>query len=167
MKRITVVLVFSMLLFAVAAQAQTPAPKPGPEHQALGVMVGTWETESENKLTGAKSKGSMTCSWENGNFFVVCRTKTLAAVFGYSFEEKVYTVYLYSLSAGGGSFGRGWVRGNNWTYVFENELANGKHRRRQYTSSQPTPNAYTHKWERSIDGEPWVVTSEGKGTKAK
>jgi hypothetical protein len=134
------------------------------------VMLGTWNTEYENRLTGAKSNGSQTCEWAGGGFFMVCRSKTTTGetvnISGYSAEEKAYTVYIYSLTTGTSAYGRGWVNGTTWRTVFETEKTDGKLRRRQVTA-QTTPTSYTSKWERSIEGEPWVVTLEGKGTKAK
>ena len=170
MKRIAVAVALMMLLSAVALQAQTPAPKPGPEHQKLGAMVGTWTYESESKLTGTKNKGSMTCNWENGGFFVACRIRAGSGesmwVSGYSPQENVYTMYSYVLNTGASSLGKGWLRGDTWTFVYEGEQIDGKLRRRQSTSKM-TPTTWTYKWERSMEGEPWIVTSEGKFTRVK
>jgi hypothetical protein len=169
MKRVTVVLVFSVLLFAAAVKAQTPAPKPGPEHQALGAWIGKWQLEYDNKLSGDKGQITMNCDWDGDGFFVVCRDKTVQryriSIFGYSPEDKAYTHDRY-MSTGGRSFSKVWVRGNTWTFVFDNDRADGKLRRRQMTA-QISQNSFTFKYERSNEGEAWVITEEGKGTKGK
>jgi hypothetical protein len=86
-------------------------------------------------------------------------------VLGYSKADNAYTIYRY-FDNGWSDYGKGWVRDKTWTWVYEKERLTKGLRRRQVTGILSEDSA-TYKWERSVEGEPWKVTAEGKCTKAK
>jgi hypothetical protein len=49
MRRISILLLFSVVCFATAMQAQAPAPKPGPEVRKLHAALGHWTIDGEQK----------------------------------------------------------------------------------------------------------------------
>ena len=66
-------------------------------------------------------------------------TVEIHTVYGYNRHEKAYTMYRY-WSNGWSDFAKGWVEGNTWTWVFEDERVNDKLRRRQMTKRlRPIP----------------------------
>ena len=170
MKYLLILLVGVCLILSTAMVAQE-APKPGPEHKKLGHMEGKWNCEGTNLSEKANDTG--TCKWGGGGFFMLCTdqfttssgTVEIRTVIGYNRYEKAYTMYRY-WSNGWSDFAKGWVKGNTWTWVFEDERVNDKLRRRQMTD-ETTPDSSTYKWERSVEGEPWQVTTEGKCTRVK
>jgi hypothetical protein len=170
-KRLLFVVLLLVLALPCMAFGQTPPPKPGPEVQQLAKWLGTWQCAYENK-TGTREKGEWTyaCEWGLGGFFLHCKGKTkttdMTAVWGYNVEEKAYWTFRY-FSNGGMDFSRGWVSGNTWSYVIENEHSGGKARRRQLKGTFESPTAWTYQWDRSVEGEPWVITQVGRCTKDK
>jgi len=166
---LTVVAVY-LLAFSVPTVAQEVAPKPGPEHQRLSDWQGNWTCEVPEA-----GGGSMTCDWSAGGFFMVCpgdwKDPSSPAVenvmvLGYSKRDKAYTLYRYS-GNGWSDYAKGWLRDKTWTWVYENERTSGGKLRRKQVTCKRSPDAWTYKWERSVEGEPWRVTSEGKCTKVK
>ena len=173
MRRLLIVVFLLVLALPCSAFGQTQGapPKPGPEVQLMAAWVGSWQCGYENK-TGTQEKGQWTfaCEWAPGGFFLNCKARTnttdMTAVWGYNTEEKAYWTFRY-FSTGGMDFSRGWVNGNTWSYVIENELSGGKARRRQLKGTFESPTAWTYQWDRSVQGEPWVTTQVGRCTKAK
>lgn len=163
---------FTAVLFtagSLAAQTSPQPPKPGAEHQALESFVGT--TKCEFTDSTGKSTATQTCEMTAGGFFLHCRYKSergreVIAIMGYLAGEKAYTMYRY-WDNGWSDFSRGWIHEKTWTWVFEDEWASQKLRRRQATLTELSPGSFTIKWERSVEGEPWRVTQEGKCTKTK
>jgi hypothetical protein len=174
MKRIVIVSVVMMLLFALAAQAQTTPP--GPEHKKLGVFVGTWTTEAKIEASpfnkGGTSKNTTSCAWYTGEYQVVCDADASGPsgkskshmILGYSVERKRY--FSFGISSNGGSpdlllcsFD-----GSVWTYE-GNANRGGKTYQRRYVGKFAPTNEFNYKWEYSEDGKNWKVSSEGKMTK--
>ncbi len=168
MKYLLILTVGVCLICSTVLVAQE-TPKPGPEHKKLAFWEGSWNFESKNG-----GSGQANCKWFDGNFFMVCAgpwkrpsgsTLQITMIFGYNQHEKAYTMYRY-WSNGSSDFAKGWVRDNTWTWVFEDERVNDKLQRRQL-SIDTSPDSQTMKWEHSVEGEPWRVTTEVKGTKVK
>jgi len=158
-----------VLAFCGPALAQDPPPKPGPEHERMSAWLGKWTCETKDE-----GGGTMTCDWFDGGFFLECPFdwKTVsgaelkvATIMGYSKVDNSYTWYRY-WSNGWSDYSKGWVRDAAWTWVFENERVTKGLRRRQVTCNF-SEDGWTYKWERSVEGEPWTVTQEGKCTKGK
>ena len=168
MKKLSLILVLSTWTVPCFAQTTQP-PKPGAEQQALqDFFVGTWSCE----FSTVKGAVKQSCEMTLRGFFLECRQEGsqgvgLVSVAGYRPEQNSYTMFRYWAN-GSSDFGRGWLHGNTWTYVFDNEVASGKTRRRQVTiTGSSPPGAFTTKWETSVEGEAWQVTQEGKCTKTK
>jgi hypothetical protein len=173
MKRIAVVLVFLMLLFALAAQAQTPPP--GPEHKKLGMYVGTWTGENKSEANpfgkGGISKNTRSCAWFTGEYQVVCdveesgpigKTKSLE-ILGYSSEKKQYFLF-YITGAGKSGMIPGNVDNSVWTWTWDGVAASKTYHVR-LTAKYPSPTERTSKAEYSEDGKNWKLAEEGKMTK--
>lgn len=174
MKRLLVVFVFFVLAVPCVALGQTQAaqpPKPGPEVQKLAKWLGAWQCTHEIK-TGTPEKGewSFACEWAPSGFFLLCKAKRqtteMAAVWGYSTEERAYWTFRY-FNNGAMEFSKGWENGSTWTYIYENERSGGKTQRRQLKSTFESPTVWTYQWDRSVEGEPWVTTQIGRCTKVK
>jgi hypothetical protein len=168
MKYLMVLAAGVCLILSTAVLAQE-TPKPGPEHKKLGQLEGNFTCEGTS--FSEKATGTGTCEWGAGGFFMVCKqqfapasgTVDIHTIYGYNPHEKAYTMYRY-WSNGHSDFSKGWVKDNTWTFVFEDERANDKLQRRQMTM-EIAGDSSTYKWEHSVEGEPWHVTTEGKCTK--
>lgn len=87
-KKRTITLACVLLFVGVGiASGQAPA-KPGPEHEALGIWVGTWKAEGKNVAGDAigKTSSEITCEWFAGRFQVVCRVKETDPLGSFTFE---------------------------------------------------------------------------------
>jgi len=174
MKRQCIVVLLALVLPCLAfGQAQTPPPKPGPEVQQLAQWLGNWQCGYENK-TGAQDKGEwdLNCAWSAGGFFLVCKghvdkVSEFSMVWGYQPPEKAYWVFRY-FSGGTMDFSKGWLSGNTWNLVFEDEhTRDGKARRRQAAQTFVSSTEWTYQFGGSVEGAPWVTTQVGKCTKAR
>ncbi|MFQ5927570.1 MAG: DUF1579 family protein [Terriglobia bacterium] len=178
-KRVIGVGAVAILLCAVVVWSQAPAgpPQPGPEHKRLGVFVGKWTGSGEMKPgpwgPGGKMTWTETCEWFEGGFSLVCRSegsgpmgkmKSLA-ILGYNNNEKHY-VYFATNSMGEVETSKGTVQGKTWNWTSEGKVA-GKSLKGKFTINEQSNDAYTFKWETSVDGGPWSVAMEGKSTRAK
>jgi hypothetical protein len=155
--------------FAVPSIGQVPPPTPRLEHKRLSAWLGTWTCENKEGIGG-----TMTCDWAAGGFFLECpggwKTASgtlleVRTVMGYSEAEKGYTWYQY-WSNGWSAYSRGSIQANTWTWVFETERGPEGLRRRQ-VASRLSEDGWTYKWEWSVEGEPWRVSTEGNCTKLK
>ena len=167
------------LIGAITVMAQEPAgpPQPSPEHKKLAVFVGTWKDDVEMKPgpfgPGGKMSITQTCAWFTGGFSVVCHSETTGfrghvktlTVLTYDPEEKVYTYYEFS-SLGLNNSAKGTVEGDTWTWNGELKMG-GKLIKTRSTLKIPSPDSATMKSEISLDGGPWTLVSELKGSRVK
>lgn len=178
-KRVMVAAALALLLCALAAWPQAPAgpPKPGPEHKRLGLFVGKWTGTGEMKAgpwgPGGKSTWSETCEWFEGGFSVVChmdgtmptgKVKSLS-ILGYNASEKHY-LYLGTNSAGETEAWKGTLQGKTWNWTGEAKM-DGKNVKSRFSINEQSNDAYTMKWDTSVDGGPWTTAMEGKSTRTK
>jgi hypothetical protein len=139
--------------------------------------VGTWNDEAEVKPTpfgpGGKMNISETCDWFTGGFSVVCNAKATGlqdglktlVVLTYDGEEKVYRLYEFN-SVGRSNAAKGTVDGDTWMFNGESKV-NGKLIRTRSTLRVTSPDSATMKSEMSVEGGPWTLVMELKGTRAK
>lgn len=158
------------------AQERGDPPQPSPEHKKLWVFVGTWNDEAEVKPSPFRPGGRMslteTCEWFTGGFSVVCHTETLArtgvvktlTVLTYDQEEKVYRFYEFN-SAGWSNSAKGTLDGDTWTFEGQSKMG-GKLVKSRSTIELTSPDSATMKSEMSVDGGPWALVMELKGTRA-
>lgn len=164
-------------VIAVLAQEPGDALQPSAEHKKLGVFVGTWNDEAEIKpgplSPGGKMSLTETCEWFTGGFSIVCHTETTGfmgdlrtlSVLSYDPEEKVYRFYELN-SMGRSSTAKGIVNGDTWTFDGESKMGN-KLIRSRLTIKIPSPDSAVMRSEMSVDGGPWTLFMELKGTRVK
>jgi len=172
--------VASVLAVAAAgslAHAQAPTtPTPGPEHKAMGYMVGKWTSQGDLKPgplgPGGKMTATDSCEWFAGGFQVVCRgegsgpmgqMKSLG-VLSYNAGDKTYAYYAID-NLGTSELSTGTKTGNTWTFTATSHFG-GQTFKSRYTIVETSPTSYTFKWESSPDGTKWSTLMEGKATKA-
>jgi hypothetical protein len=168
MKRpILLVLSFSLAIPCLAA-AQAPPPPVGPEVQRLAYWVGTWNYKS------ATASSTITYQWFTGGFSLIGREEGTGSAGKYAYlrvltydpAEKMYTHYLVTSGGPGGILAQGTVTGNTFNWEWKG-LVNGKPAAYRGTMVEVSPTSAAWKVERSIDGGPWSVTTEGTSTKVK
>lgn len=169
---------FTIIGLVAGTAAQTPqVPNPGAEHKRIDYFAGKWTFSGEAKASpmgpAGKMTGTETCSWFDGNFFLVCNSSMTGplgalkgqSIMGYDPAEKTYTFYAFN-SIGIGFFVRGQVADKVWTWNFDTKME-GKSMKGRVTITEETATSYAFKMEASIDGGPMAVIEEGKSTKAK
>jgi hypothetical protein len=164
-------------VIAVLAQEPGDALQPSAEHKKLGVFVGTWNDEAEIKPGPLRPGGRMSltesCEWFTGGFSIVCHTETTGfmgdlkalSVLSYDSEEKVYRFYELN-SMGRNSTAKGIVDGDTWTFSGESKMGN-KLIKSRFMIKMPSPDSATMRTEMSVDGGPWTLLMELKGTRVK
>jgi len=167
-----------ILLSAGLAMAQSSAgpPKPGPEHQKLAYFAGKWDIDADMKPStfgpGGKAKYKQSCDWFEGNFAMVChfdgtmQTGLLKglSIMGWDPGAQTYT-YFSTNSLGQGTFSRGTVEGDTWTWNNETKM-NGKPVVIRFTLKQISADVATYKFEMGAPGGPLKLMMDGKQTRA-
>jgi hypothetical protein len=164
-------------VITVIAQEPGGPPQPSLANKKLGVFVGTWKDEAEMKPgpfgPGGKMSLTETCEWFIGGFSVVCHTDTTGfmgdlktlTILTYDPEEKVYRIYEFS-SMGRSNAAKGTVDGDTWMFDGESKMG-GKVIKSRSTIKLPSPDSATMKSEMSVDGGPWILVMELKGSRVK
>ena len=159
-----VTLTIAIMLLSTASVRTAAQQAPGPEHERLGFWVGDW-----SYVVGDGS-GTMTAE-RLGDFFIQMtevytnptgNTFEILGVLGYAPAEKVYTWHRY-WSNGYSDAAKGWVHDDTWTFVFDEPVGE----KARMTMVEDSPDVVVFRWERSIEGGPWEVTSEGRTTKVR
>ena len=176
MKRVSAI-VIATLLVAVVASAQPPAaPKPGAEQKKLDYFAGAWTSEADAKPGPMGPGGKMTMTqdakWMDGGFFVVIQSAYKSgsmgdgsgtAFLGYDPQDKVYTYDEFN-SQGEAVHAKGTVDGDTWTWNSDMKMGPQTAKGR-FTEKILSPTAYTFKFEMSTDGTTWNTVMDGKATK--
>jgi len=121
MKRLLAIVVLMLVITCLAfGQQQTaPPPKPGPEVQRLGSLVGTWKTDTGEKVT---------YEWFDGGFSVVGHVEnsgpegksTELRIITYDSDAKTYSQYRITSTGPGGTLSRGGtLNGNTWVWPLD------------------------------------------------
>jgi hypothetical protein len=175
MKRVSAIIITTLLLMAVASAQPPAAPKPGPEHKKLDYFTGTWVSEGVSKPGPMGPGGKMTMTqeakWMDGGFFVVLHSDyktaegdgTGTAVLGYDPQDKVYTYDEFN-STGEVVHAKGTVDGDTWTWTSDMKMGPQTAKGR-FTEKILSPTSYTFKFEMSSDGTTWNTLMDGKATK--
>jgi hypothetical protein len=165
------------LMNGITVRAQQPSgtPQPSPEHLKLAAFLGTWQDEAE-MMPGPFGRGGRmslteTCEWFTGRFSLVCHTETLRfmdhlktlTVLTYDPEEKVYRLYEFN-SVGWSNVAKGTVDGNTWTFDGESKTG-GRLIKSRSTIRLASPDSAVMKSEVSVDGGPWNLVMELKGSR--
>jgi len=168
MKRLLAIVVLMLVITCLAfGQRQTaPPPKPAPEVQRLGSLVGTWKTDTGEKVT---------YEWFDGGFSVVGHVEnsgpegksTELRIITYDSDAKTYSQYRITSTGPGGTLTRGGtVNGNTWVWPLDGTEC-GESRKCRFSIVEDTPTSFTAKLEVSTGGGPWTVTFATKGVKIK
>jgi hypothetical protein len=180
LKRGSIVLAVAWTLIGVITViAQEPGgpPQPSLANKKLGMFVGKWKDEAEMKPgpfgPGGKMSLTETCEWFTGGFSVLCHTDTTGfmgdlktlTILTYDPEEKVYRIYEFS-SMGRSNAAKGTVDGDTWMFDGESKMG-GKVIKSRSTIKLPSPDSATMKSEMSVDGGPWILVMELKGSRVK
>jgi hypothetical protein len=159
----------------VVAQQPASTPQPSPEHKKLAAFLGTWKDEAEMKPgpfgPGGKMSLTETCGWFAGGFSIVCHTDTTGfmgdlktlSILSYDPEEKVYRFYEFN-SVGWSSAAKGSVDGSTWTFDGESKTG-GRLIKSRSTIRLASPDSAVMKSEVSVDGSPWNLVMELKGSR--
>lgn len=160
----------AMVLVSAATVAETP--KPGPEHQKLGVFVGSWRLEGRMEASpfspAGPMKGTMKCAWFPGEFWVVCDSVDKGpgggfkshAMYGYNKERARYEGFGLDSAGFGGPF-TGKLEGDVWSWEGQDSV-NQKVFWNRTVLKVMSPKELTWKSEISEDGKTWKLMSEGK-----
>jgi hypothetical protein len=164
-------------VITVIAQEHAGPPQPGPEHNKLGVFVGTWKDEAEMKPSpfgpGGKLSLTESCEWFTGGFSVVCHTDTTGfmgdlktlTVLTYDAEEKLYRFYEFN-SVGLSESAKGTIDGDTWMFDGESKMG-GKVIKSRSTIRLSSPDSAVVSSEVSVDGGPMILLMELKGMRVK
>lgn len=165
MRRIVSVALPLAFLFLSAIPTPTLAQEaPPPELQRFNYFMGEWTYDV------GSSSGTMAWEWfgdflaraNEENTTASGNTTGLLHVFGYDTEEEVFTWHRY-WSSGNIQIARGWVHGDTWTFLFDDPVG----MKTRLIMVETSTDVVTFHWERSIEGGPWEVTSEGRMTKVR
>ena len=111
MKRLSAIVVLTVVITCLAfGQQQTaPPPKPGPEIQRLGSMVGTWKTDDGETVT---------YEWFDGGFSLIGHVEnsdksTELRIITYDPDAKTYSQYRITSMGPGGELTRGGTASGN------------------------------------------------------
>jgi hypothetical protein len=174
MKRVSVVLLFSMLLAAVATSLAQMGP-PAPELKKLDYFVGNWTMDGDVKPgpmgPGGKNTGTSKYEWMDGNYFMtsqggytgVMGTGKETAYYGYDANKKLYTYDSFS-TVGEHNIATGTLEGDTWTWAFDVPMGSATMKGR-FVMKVTSPTSYTYKLEFSQDGTNWNLIMDGKATK--
>ena len=167
MKRLLAIVVLMLVITCLAfGQQQTAPPKPGPEVQRLGSLVGTWKTDTGEKVT---------YEWFDGGFSVVGHVEnsgpegksTELRIITYDSDAKTYSQYRITSTGPRCTLTRGGtVNGNTWVWPLDGTEC-GESRKCRFSIVEDTPTSFTAKLEVSTGGGPWTVTFATKGVKIK
>jgi len=169
MKRLLVIMVMLVLAapYLPSGQPQTaPPPKPGPEVSRLGSLVGTWKTDTGEKVT---------YEWFDGGFSVVGHVEnsgpegksTELRIITYNPDAKTYSQYRITSTGPGGTLRSGGsVSGNTWVWPLDDAEC-GESAKCRFSIVEVTPTSFTAKLEVSKGDGPWTVTFATKGVKIK
>ena len=149
------------------SDSETPEPTPrhGPEHERLGVFVGTWRTEGETYRPAARLAGQETFEWLPGGFFLVDRFDRRIGdgehrglgVMGWDAADGAYFTCLYD-NLGFARTYRTTVEDRLWTLTGERERAT-------FRFSDGGTSFAAH-WDQSKDGTQWAPLCDFTATKA-
>ena len=157
MRRTVFATIALAFILPLTAQAQETPP---PEHQLLNYMLGEWTHENGGLACERLVERFVQCSEE----YAGASGNTISAlnVWGFDTQEDVYTWHRF-FSNGSIDTAAGWLHDNTWTFLFEG-LAGSRVRT---TLIDESPDAFSFKWERSVEGGPWEMYLEGRMTKVR
>jgi hypothetical protein len=154
-KRALGIPILAFLVFPLSLQSQEGPP---PEVGALDSWVGEWSYK-----LGETGYGTVVYHWVGEFFLRYDESNTdqegvtiqILGVMGYDVEEGVYTLDRYWGNGYSDRF-KGTLEGNVWT--FTRDEIDGVVGRVTITDGEDEK---SFRWERSVDGGPWELTSDG------
>ena len=171
MKTLLVMVMIVMLVLAAPYLApgrpQTAPPKRGPEVLRFGSMIGTWKTDTGEKVT---------YEWFDGGFSVVGHVEnsgpdgksTELRIITYDPDAKTYSQYRITSTGPGGTLGTGgMISGNTQVWPVVDNAECGESATCRFMIIEDTPTSFTARLEVSTGGGPWTVTFATKDVKIK
>jgi|SRR5579863_252423 len=151
-----------------------------PQSTGLGIdklspYAGTWKTESEHfntKFSKASRESNVLRNdcWGSAEYFACHQfvDGKSAALIVYTYNEKddAYKSYVIPSDGGDASAGKLLIKGNVWTFPWENKDEAGKIYYFQVVNVWTGPGAIDYRTEFSEDKTHWTMTSKGHESKA-
>ena len=164
-----------LVLFAFPALSQQPAPK------ASGVAViqayaGTWKVEIEHLDTKFSKAGKDSSTLENhcwlSDEYYSCHQyvngKGVAfLVFTYTGKDDVYHSYVIPSDGNDAHLGTLLIKGDTWTYPWEDKDDSGKHYYFQVVNVWSSPDTIEFRQEFSEDKAHWTLSAKGHEVRQK
>ncbi|MCU0246857.1 MAG: DUF1579 domain-containing protein [Bryobacter sp.] len=158
----------------LAVDPKLPGAPKAPELQLLDSLVGEWNYTGENKLSGAKYTSSTECGWDRAGQFLLCDEQgktgnnpvSYARIFGYDRRTKTYILSMVDTD-GSAFIMTGAYAAGKWTWSREGSWQHRPARFQLERVEDTAAGTATFAWKVSVGGGPWVVFSEGKGTRRK
>ena len=163
-----------------AKKAETAAPSaraPFAEVRRLGEFVGTWKISGQMQKSpmgpGGKTTATQTCSWFDGEYFLVCHTDGTTpmgkskgmSVFGWDADHQNYTFFSID-SMGMTSSAKGKADGKTWTWMSEEKMS-GKTVKSRFVMTQESADRNRMTWSISPDGQTWSELFSADETREK
>lgn len=156
----------------LAVDPKQPGTPQTPELKLLDSLVGEWSYAGEFKTTGVKFTSTAECGWDRSGQFMLCdelgksgnRPVSYAWTFGYDRQTKTYL--MSGIATDGmailmtGSYAAG-----KWTWAREGMWQQRPARWELERVEDTAAGSATFAWKVSAGGSPWLVVSEGKGTR--
>lgn len=147
-----------------------PPRAPGPQHRALEIFVGTWNTEGVVDAgpagLGSRLAAVDTYEWLPGKFFLLHRVDgrmgeervQVLEIIGYDAARRTYVTQSFDSHGNVGAY-RASLRDGAWTILGDSERFTG--------AFNEDRTILTGRWERSTDGANWSRWMTIKLTKAR
>jgi hypothetical protein len=146
---------------STSPELDQPPPKhaPGPEHEALQIFVGTWNTEGEIEATstepGSRLKARDTYEWLPGGFFLLHRVEGCMGttdvqsleIIGYDATSRRYFTHSFD-NYGVASAYQALLADDSWTILGDSERFLGRF--------NDDGTALSGTWERLADDSTWI-----------
>lgn len=136
---------------------------------AISAYAGTWKIETEHFATPYSKQGKESATlrndcWRSADFyachqFVNGESKALI-VFTYDSKKDLYASYGIPADGGKANSGKLLIRGNVWTYPYDDE-ENGKITHFRVVNTFPNADEIEYRSEYSDDGATWKLMAKG------
>jgi len=172
-------LVACLLALCACAHSQSappPAPTAASGVEAITAYAGTWKTEIEHLDSKFSKAGKETTiirndCWRSGEYFAchqyVDEKPVVVLVFTYSAKDDVYHSYVIPPDGSEPHMGTLLVKGNTWTFPWEDKDDAGKPLYFRVVNVWSSPETIDYRQEFSADRVTWTATAKGHETKQK
>jgi len=140
----------------------------------LAAYAGSWKSHTEHfatKFSKAREESTTIRNdcWNSGEYFAchqfVDSNSAALIVFTYSQKDDAYKSYVIPTEGGNATTGKLLIKGNIWTFPWEDKDDTGKTYYFQVVNVWTGPNDIDYRMEFSEDKVHWTVASKGHETK--